>query len=250
LERTFHFMKKITYQVPYLPVGHELYEAPAGDVFMARALQEVATMERENPEANRAAASVIVKNGVVIGVGRNHSVHATFCPRKALGIPTGQGYDLCPQFCHSDGHSEPTAIAATHEAGGETKGADLYLAGHWWACEPCWKAMIAAGIKNVFLAEGAKAAYDDAARKDNPLAGKLKQPMRLYLEGAQMSEAVTALKIVNFDIVESPDKAEVVALFPGATEVSGAFKGVSVYDYRMLPDYRAAIALLSQDIAL
>ena len=30
-------------------------------------------------------------------------------------------------------------------------GADLYLYGHWWCCEPCWNAMINAGIKNVYL---------------------------------------------------------------------------------------------------
>jgi deoxycytidylate deaminase len=243
-------MNKITHEVPYLPKGHELYEVPAGDVFMARALVEVAVMERENPEANRAAASVIVKNGVVIGIGRNRSTHPTYCPRKALGSPTGQEYDLCPKYCHSDNHSESAAVRVARDAGEDTTGADLYLAGHWWACQPCWDSMIAGGIKNVFVAEGAKALYDDAARKDNPLAGKLKVPVRIYIEGAQRLEAATALARVNFTIVDDVAQAEVAMLLPGASDQPILGAGLTTYDYRMSADYRAAVACLAEDLAL
>ncbi len=243
-------MNPITHQVPYLPEGHVLFEVPATDPFMARALAEVFAMERENPEANRAAASVIVKDGVVIGIGHNHSVHPTFCPRKALSIPTGQGYELCPNYCHSDGHSEPTAIKAAAAAGKNTEGSDLYLAGHWWACQPCWDAIIAAGIRNVFIAEGAKAAYDDAARKDSPLAGKLKRRIKICVMGTDAALAVEALARVNFAVAAVTNECEAVILLSGAPDVSTKLKGLAVYDYRSVPDYRVAISRLSQDIKL
>lgn len=243
-------MKQITHQLPYLPEGRTIYEISAIDPFMARAVAEVGAMERENPEANRAAASVIVKNGEVIGIGRNHSVHSTFCPRKALGIPTGQGYELCPSFCHSDGHSEPTAIKAAQAAGKSTEGADLYLAGHWWACESCWNAMIKAGICNVFIAEGAKAAFDDAARKDSPLAGRLKRQMKICVIGTDARAASEALTRVNFAVAAEMNECEAVILLPGSPDVPAKLKGLTVYDYRSAPDYRVAISRLSQDIQL
>lgn len=227
-----------------------IYEVPVTNPFMARAIAEVNQMERENPEANRAAASVVVKDGIVIGVGRNHSVHSTFCPRKALSIPTGQGYDLCPSYCHSDGHSEPTAIKAAVAAGHDTNGADLYLAGHWWACEPCWKAMIAGGIRNVFIAEGAKAAFDDAARKDNPLAGKLKRQMKICVIGPNADLVSVALARVNFVVAEQVRECEAVILLPGSADAPTTPQGLPVYDYRAAPDYQAAISRLSQDIQL
>lgn len=227
-----------------------LYEVSATDPFMARALAEVSAMERENPEANRAAASVIVKNGVVIGIGRNRSVHPTFCPRKALGIATGQGYDLCSSYCHSDNHSESAAIRAAQSAGHDTNGADLYLAGHWWACQPCWDAMITAGIRNVIIAEGAKEAFDDAVRKDDPLAGKLKRPLRVCVIGTDARVVSEALVRVNFTIAGKTNECEAVVLLSGAPDVLVKLKGLTVYDYRSTSGYQAAIARLSQEIQL
>lgn len=243
-------MNSITHQVPYLPKGRTLYEVPVTDPMMALAISEVAAMERENPGANRAAASVIVKDGAVIGVGRNHSVHPTFCPRKALSVPTGQGYELCPNYCHSGGHSEPTAIKAALAAGHNPSGADLYLAGHWWACEPCWNAMIAAGIRNVFIAQGAKAAYDDAARKDSPLAGKLKRKVKICILGADALAAAEALARVNFVIVDPVSECEAAILLFGAADVPPGPSSRVIYDYRTVVDYRTAISRLSQDIRL
>jgi deoxycytidylate deaminase len=216
---------------------------------MARALTEVAAMERESPEANRAAASVLVKNGKkIIAIGRNKSAHPTFCPRKALLSPTGQGYDLCPGFCHSDNHSESAAIAAAKASGKSPVGTDLYLGGHWWACKPCWDAMIAAGIRNVFVAEGAKARYEDAARKDDPKAGRLKAPFHVLLLGNDLAKAAAALGRVG--IVATEDRTQQLAtiLLPGAIDDHASRNGAPVYDYRSLPDYRAAIVKLSQDL--
>ena len=110
-------------------------------------------------------ASVLVLNGEVIGLGANGSNHHEQhgCERVKQNIPTGQGYELC-EGCHPKNHSEASAIKNAHDNGKQTEGADLYLWGHWWCCEPCWGAMIAAGIKNVYLAEASEKLFN----KENP----------------------------------------------------------------------------------
>lgn len=95
------------------------------------------------------AAAVIVKDSEIIGVGSigSNSYHINGCERVRLHMPTGQGYELC-KGCDYIYHSESRAISdATHSA----QDADLYLWGHWWCCEPCWKAMRKACIRTVYL---------------------------------------------------------------------------------------------------
>ena len=110
-------------------------------------------------------ASVIVKGSKVIGKGANggnyHKTHE--CERVKRGIPTGQGYELC-EGCHPKNHSEPRAIAQTINNQRSTINADLYLWGHWWCCEPCWSAMAAAGIRDVYLLENSEVLFN----KNNP----------------------------------------------------------------------------------
>jgi deoxycytidylate deaminase len=48
------------------------------------------------------------------------------------------------------------AIKDVATNGLDCQGADLYLYGHWWCCESCWKAMIAAKIRNVYLLENSE----------------------------------------------------------------------------------------------
>ena len=108
-------------------------------------------------------AAVLVKDGRMIGRGANgsdyHELHG--CERVKQGIPTGQGYELC-EGCHPKNHSEPTAIANAEAHGEDTEAADLYLWGHWWFCEPCWNAIIAAGIREVYLLEGSEVFFNKA----------------------------------------------------------------------------------------
>ena len=106
-------------------------------------------------------ASVIVKNGEVIGRGANGSdFHKTHeCERVKQGIPTGQGYELC-EGCHPKNHSEPRAIAQAISYKLKAEGSDLYLWGHWWCCEPCWNAIEAAGVKNVYLLEHSEVLFN------------------------------------------------------------------------------------------
>lgn len=135
---------------------------------------------REKHSAVTITASVIVRGEDVMGEGINNPIHNSFCPRTVFQCPSGEGYELCPRSCHSDNHSEKQAIKQAEKNGKETKGADLYLYGHWWCCKPCWDAMIKAGIKNVYLVEGATEKFFSA------VSGKVEQnkPLRYYAAAA------------------------------------------------------------------
>lgn len=148
--------KEIEY--PYMPEGREIKYVPAHDEFMkmAREFAQNHSLDKVMPNA-----CVIVRDGAVIAMGANGS---TFhennpCERIIQGVPTGQGYELC-EGCHPKNHGEQSAINYALLKGLSTQGADIYLWGHWWCCKPCWDAMIAAGIKDVYLLEGSEILFD------------------------------------------------------------------------------------------
>ena len=123
---------------------------------MAKAYAREHSLDRVMP-----TASVIVKNDKVIAMGANGSdYHKTHeCERVKQNIPTGQGYELC-EGCHPKNHGEPKAIAAAAKAGVNLAGADVYLWGHWWCCEPCWNSMISVGISKVYLLENSEVLFN------------------------------------------------------------------------------------------
>jgi deoxycytidylate deaminase len=100
-------------------------------------------------------AAVLVKDGKIIGIGANGSdYHAREgCRRVELGCKKGEGYRLCPG-CSPENHSEYQAIKDAWRRKIDPTGADLYLWGHWWCCEDCWKSMIRSLLENVYLLEG------------------------------------------------------------------------------------------------
>lgn len=151
-------MTVTTIKYPYLPEGRTIKYVPADNQFM-QAAREFA-LEHSLDEAVK-TGSVIVKDGTIIGHGANgsdyHKDH--ICERVRLKMPTGQGYDLC-EGCHPKNHSEPRAIANAISQGYDTRGADLYLWGHWWACEPCWNAIITGGIADVYLLENSEKLFN------------------------------------------------------------------------------------------
>jgi deoxycytidylate deaminase len=140
-------------QLPYLPVGREILYVTIDHEFMQLAKQVAHT---ESLDSLHPTGAVLVKNGTVVGVGANGSgVHTRYgCVRKWFKIPTGKFYALC-SGCSPKNHAEQKAIKAALSAQKNTKGADLYLWGHWWCCQSCWQAMIDAGVKDVYLPEKA-----------------------------------------------------------------------------------------------
>jgi len=147
--------QKITY--PYLPPGRSVEYVPADNEYMlmAKKFAKEHSLDQTMP-----TASVIVKDGVILATGANGSNYheKNGCERVKNNIPTGQGYDLC-EGCHHKNHSEVTAINNL-KSRADAEGADLYLWGHWWCCEPCWSAVIKAGIKRVFLMEGSERLFN------------------------------------------------------------------------------------------
>ena len=147
---------------PYLPEGRSFIYAPITDSFMAETKR--ITLELST-DAQHPTGALIIKDGKAIGHGANQSAlknqrlikfhKEAFCVRRFLGIPSGQKYWLCPGCSSSRHHSERRAIQDARKNGFDANGADLYHWGHWWCCKPCWDAMIAAGIRNVYLVEGA-----------------------------------------------------------------------------------------------
>lgn len=149
-------MSQIGY--PYIPEGKVIRYVDASNSYMALAKE----FARQNSlDAVMPGAAVIVKDGVVLGRGTNgsdyHKKHK--CQRAILGCKSGEGYELC-EGCHPKNHSEPSAIREASTSGNDTNGADLYIWGHWWCCEPCWDAMIRAGISRVFLLENSEVLFN------------------------------------------------------------------------------------------
>ncbi len=73
--------------------------------------------------------------------------------REGLGkFKSGEGFELCPG-CHTDSHAEANLIKKAVEIGkySDLNGANIYMYGHFWCCRDCWKKMIDANIKSVFL---------------------------------------------------------------------------------------------------
>ncbi len=143
---------------PYLPEGRTILYVPVHNAFMQEARTVALAESLDNAVKT---GSVIVKDEVIIGRGANgsdyHKTHV--CERVRLGSKTGEDYGKC-EGCHPKNHSEPRAIANAVASGNATEGADLYLWGHWWCCEPCWNAITAGGILQVYLLEGSEKLFN------------------------------------------------------------------------------------------
>ncbi len=150
----------ITY--PYLPPNRSFLYVAAEHPHMVAAKNHA---REHSLDATVPTGSVVVVGDMVVGRGANgstyHEDHG--CERVRQGVPTGQRYDLC-EGCHPKNHSELRAIADAQAQGHQLAGASLYLWGHWWACQDCWEAIIAAGITDVFLVAGSEKLFN----RDHP----------------------------------------------------------------------------------
>jgi deoxycytidylate deaminase len=115
---------------------------------------------------------VVEKNGQIIaraGNGNNYHDnnldtigHRKGCVRRYLNderekvgqekFKSGEGFELCPG-CHTDYHAEAKLINESKKINRypDLVGATVYMYGHFWCCRDCWKKMIEAGIKDVYL---------------------------------------------------------------------------------------------------
>jgi deoxycytidylate deaminase len=145
---------KIEY--PYLPDNKEIRFTTLDNPFMQRA--KLARYHLSGDRLYPIGACLVKNNSEIAcaGNGFNKGRGARIiCKRYVHDAPTGHGYDLCAVH-DPPGHAERTVINVARTLGRDTRGADIYLYGHWWCCKDCWDVMIDAGIRNVYIFEGAK----------------------------------------------------------------------------------------------
>lgn len=147
-------------EYPYMPTEGEIVYTSADNEYLVLAKE----FAREfSLDKNMPNASVIVRDGQVLGIGANGSNYHdnNGCERVRQDIPTGQGYELC-EGCHPKNHGEQSAINNTlaQYPDLDLNGAEVYLWGHWWCCESCWQAMLAQGITKVYLVEGSERLFN------------------------------------------------------------------------------------------
>jgi deoxycytidylate deaminase len=103
---------------------------------------------------------VLVKDGkVLLRTMAGSDYHQKFgCERQKLGIVNGE-YEQCPG-CSNKIHAEQNAIRQAQDNNIDITGADAYLFGHFWYCEPCCKALAEKGIVNLYLLDDANLYFD------------------------------------------------------------------------------------------
>lgn len=145
---------------PYLPEGRAISYVPENDKFMLEAKR---VRNEESTDGSWPTGAIVVKDGKIIGSAANqaalqnkklYELHKKgWCVRRMLKIKSGEKYWLCPGCAKNKDHAEAGAVRDALKKNKNIEGADLYLYGHWWACQSCWDSMVAAGIKNVYLSE-------------------------------------------------------------------------------------------------
>ena len=170
---------------PYLPEGRTIKQVGLENEFMreAKRLRDELSKERNYP-----TGAVVVMNGAIIGRNVNEpplkspklqALHkAGWCVRQWFKIPSGQKYWLCPGCAKSKFHAETRAIKDALKRTKSIAGADLYLYGHWWCCKPCWDNMIRAGIRDVYLVEGAFGLFEKRSYMTAEFSGAAQSPAK------------------------------------------------------------------------
>jgi deoxycytidylate deaminase len=168
---------------PYMPEGRQLEYVPHDHPFM-----QTAAMARKECAGDSLfpVGIVLVKNDQVVasaGNGFNRGTGAKHvCPRIVLECPSGQGYELC-HLHDPEGHAEPMLMAEAKRLGIDPSGCDAYMYGHWWACEPCWKALIDAGVHDLYVTEDAHERFSRDNVYAETLSGK-REDVRVEQEGS------------------------------------------------------------------
>ena len=149
--------------------------APASHPFM----QEARAEAYKSGCGSGQLGAVIVKEGRIISRGFNsRNREQSPCPRVQQNCPSGSGYELCPN-CTEEHHAEADAIKNAKKTSTDMKDGELYLFGHWWACESCWDKVRSAGITKIYLVKRAREMFQERG----VLSGKrwYQAPINLFI---------------------------------------------------------------------
>ena len=94
-------------------------------------------------------ATVITKNGEEFKSTNWCHNPQEVCPR--LGMPSGEGYELCRDVCKQEGHAGVNAINLARD---KSQGAILLLEGHTYACDNCKNYAKQHGIVDITIKMG------------------------------------------------------------------------------------------------
>lgn len=145
------FLKYVPADHPFMLEAAKAREECAGDPLYPVGIVMVKPARPDDPGRSGGDGVVVARagNGFNRGPGKVH-----VCPRIVLDCPSGTGYELC-DLHDAPGHSERMVLQAAREAHVDPVGADVYMFGHWWACEPCWTALIEAGVRDLYVVDDA-----------------------------------------------------------------------------------------------
>jgi deoxycytidylate deaminase len=184
--------KKDGIKYPYLPEGREILYVTEDNEFMKAAKQASLDL---STDVQHPTGAVVVKEGKIVGRGANQAGYKNkkliefhlngMCFRRWFKIKSGEKYWMCRGCSTNRKHAETRAVndALKNLDGGSDKlqNADLYLWGHWWACEPCWKSILDAGVRNVYLLENSEVYFN--RNHPNHVIGKAHREKQKELAG-------------------------------------------------------------------
>ncbi len=165
---------KIPY--PYLPLGREILYVDQDNPYMKEAEQ----IARTSNEKQQPTGAVIVCNNTIIAQASNQnpltsermiSLHKEFCVRHFFKIKSGEMYWLCPGCAGKESHAESRAVKQLQKNGIPNEPVDIYLWGHWWCCDVCWKNMLKIPtLRNVYLLLNSEVLFNP--KKEGNIIGK------------------------------------------------------------------------------
>lgn len=150
---------------PYMPEGQTVLYVPISDPYMTRA-KEVAGMSNEKQQPTGA---VIVCDDKIVSEASNKNpltnnwlikLHKKHCIRHMFHIKSGEKYWMCPGCASQENHAESRAAKQLLKTGFPDKPLSLYLWGHWWCCDVCWKNMLKLPINKVYLLENSEKLFN------------------------------------------------------------------------------------------
>jgi len=117
------------------------------DTYYHRICRAVAS---KSPCHSRQIGAILVKENVVVATGYNGPARgylhcADSCPRKDIGLKSGEGLNLCPAV-----HAEVNCIISAARVGTSVSGSTLYM-NCIIPCKDCMSLLVNAGVREIVV---------------------------------------------------------------------------------------------------
>jgi hypothetical protein len=112
-------------------------------------------------------------------------------------------------------------------------GSDAYMYGHWWACEPCWSALLEAGVQNLYVIDDAHERFSRDRVYEETLSPSIKTVSLEGFEEDMLNQARDMVTKLHLEIKET--EADVRCVYTPAG-VNCFLKGEDRPIYFILPN--------------